>query len=117
MAKNVVLKDRDGNELNVGKLYKHEIGISGKDEEKCIEQIYFYSTDNTTFTTYEEFYNYYVRGKNFGFQYCCFWDHTQDIIGVGLVGFQPTSVRVMYGGDVEIAVRDFEVFEHFIYEV
>ena len=48
MAKNVVLKDRDGNELNVGKLYKHTLNIdnySFNDGEISL-YIIFYNNSN-----------------------------------------------------------------------
>ena len=56
MAKNVVLKDRDGNELNVN-LYNHKITIENEDGLACVI-FKILSYRNTPFTTYGELYSY-----------------------------------------------------------
>ena len=55
MAKNVVLKDRNGNELNVGsKLYMHDIQLYVDEDQLNFISIKRYSTSNEPINTFEK---------------------------------------------------------------
>lgn len=60
MAKNVVLKDADGNELNAGKLYKHNLYIAIDTDEMQYFNYVIYSTNSKEITTFEEFISYFL---------------------------------------------------------
>lgn len=59
MAKNVVLKDADGNELNAGKLYKHNIRLSYQGERVFALSLELYTTKNIQIDTFGKLTSYY----------------------------------------------------------
>ena len=65
MAKNVVLKDIDGNELNVGKLYRYNFSITFLDDSDNSFRVEFYlsNSKNLSVNNLNEFINNFGESK------------------------------------------------------
>ena len=114
MAVDVVLKDRNGNELNVGKLYTHVIYIAGEGEEIGFEMIKILLPISQPFTNYNDFYNYLKNG-NYNKRYFthCF---SSEYTGFGIIQLGPSGVyEATTDFDISIPIDNMEVFMDNVY--
>lgn len=106
MAVDVILKDRNGNELNVGsKLYKHNIRLSYQGERVFSLTLELYTTKNIQIDTFEKLTSYYQGDIEIG---TVIYDENTEMTYSGFISFLGTTLFISnYNGEEVILNEEY----------